>query len=95
MSYPVVKNEATAFRIIDKEAVILNLETGVYYSLNEVGTRVWELCDGSCSVKDITRAICEQFEVQEEQAERNILELVSDLLEEGLVGIYENPTQAV
>ncbi len=94
MSYPVVKSETTAFRIIDKEAVILNLETGVYYSLNEVGARVWGLCDGSCSVKDITTAICEEFEVQEEQAEKDTLELVSDLLGEGLVGIYENPTQA-
>lgn len=90
LAYP-VRNETTAFRIIDNEAVILNLDSGIYYSLNEVGTKVWGLCDGSNGVRDITAAIVEEFEVQEEIAQKDILELISDLLTEGLVTINENP----
>ena len=93
MAYPVVRSEGTAFRIIDNEAVILNLNSGIYYSLNEVGAKAWELCDGSHSMKDIATVICKEFEVQEKEAEKDILELMSDLLKEGLVDIYENPEQ--
>jgi len=93
MAYPAVRTEATAFRIIDNEAVILNLNTGVYYSLNEVGSRIWKLCDGSHMVKDIARAISKELEAQERKVEKDVLELLGDLLREGLVGIYENPAK--
>ena len=91
--YP-LRSEATAFRIIDNEAVILDLESGVYYSLNEVGATIWSLCDGNRSIKGITTAICEEFEVEKEMAEKDILELLNDLTREGLVIINGISTQA-
>jgi len=90
--YP-VRSEATAFRIIDGEAVILNLDNGVYYSLDEVGAKVWDLCDGSNSIKDIIMVICEEFEVKGQTAGEDILEFMEELLKESLVVINENPTQ--
>jgi len=84
------KSEATAFRTIDNEAVILNLDNSIYYSLNEVGAKVWDLCDGSKTVRDIATAISEEFEVEKEVAEGDVLELLDDLLREGLVSIHEN-----
>jgi hypothetical protein len=44
-------------------------------------------------VKDIARAISKEFEVQERKVEKDILELLGDLLREGLVGIYESPAK--
>jgi len=32
------------FRELDGEAVILNLETGTYFGLDTVGTRIWQFC---------------------------------------------------
>lgn len=90
--YP-LRNETTAFRIIDNEAVILDLESGVYYSLNEVGSAIWSLCDGSKSIKDISTLICEEFEVEKETAEKDVLELLNDLVREGLVTISEDSAQ--
>lgn len=84
-----VKKEIAAFRVIDNEAVILNLENGIYYSLNEVGTKVWELMDGKKSIKDLTAAITAQYDVDEMTVEKDIIELVSDLLSEGLVTLNE------
>ena len=88
-----ITNETAAFRIIDNEAVILNLDNGIYYSLNEVGTKVWKLCTGSNSLRDITAAIVQEFEVQEEIVQRDVSEIISDLLKEGLVTINENQAE--
>jgi len=42
----------------------------------------------------MTTAICKEFKVEEEAAEKDILELVNDLVQEGLVSINENSAQA-
>ncbi len=90
--YP-ARNERTAFRTIQGEAVILNLDNGFYYSLNEVGSKVWDLCDGSKKVADIAAAVRKEFDVHEDTAEKDILELLDDLVKEGLVCINENPVR--
>jgi Coenzyme PQQ synthesis protein D (PqqD) len=85
------RSSATAFRIINDEAVILHLDSGIYYSLNEVGARIWELCDGSTNIENINEIICNEFEVTEEIALRDVIEVLNDLFQEGLITINENP----
>lgn len=93
VSYP-ARAEALAFRIIEGEAVVLNLDSGLYYSLNEVGSKIWNLCDGTHNIKDITAAVCKEFEVEPGTAERDILEVMDDLVKEELLIIHENPAPA-
>ncbi|PLZ30345.1 PqqD family protein, partial [Fischerella thermalis WC542] len=44
------------------EAVILNLKSGVYHGLNEVGTLIWNLIQTPKTVKDIKAAILAEYE---------------------------------
>ena len=83
------KSQATAFRIINDEAVILNLDSSVYYTLNEVGARIWDLCDGTNNIENIAATICNEFEVTREIAFKDILELMNDLSQEGLITFNE------
>ena len=39
------------------EAILIHLKTGVYYSLNEVGTAFWDLMDGTLSIADCAQRI--------------------------------------
>jgi hypothetical protein len=71
--------------ILDGEAVLLNLENGMYYSLNRVGTMIWELCDGAHTLADILEKVCENFEVEEEQAKHDLLAISSELLQQKLL----------
>ena len=71
--------------VLDGEAVLLNLETGAYFTLNRVGTVTWELFDGECTLDQILLAICERFEVSEEVARQDLLSLVRHLGQEGLI----------
>jgi hypothetical protein len=73
------------WNIVDDEAVLLNLDSGHYYSLNESGRRIWELLDGNNTISDVISAICEEFCVKRENAAKDINTLVDELLEEKLV----------
>jgi coenzyme PQQ biosynthesis protein PqqD len=67
------------------ETVLLALRNGTYFSLNEVAGRVWELCDGSRSVADIVAVITDEYAATPEDIERDVVELLDDLLAEDLV----------
>ncbi len=51
------------------------------YTLNEVAARIWELIDGKRQPEDIKKVIVEEYEIEEEEAEKDLLELLSQLKE--------------
>jgi Coenzyme PQQ synthesis protein D (PqqD) len=69
----------------DGETVLLHIESGNYFALNEVGSRVWSLCDGARSISDIVAIICDEFDVTEQTAESDALDLLAMLTSENLV----------
>ena len=78
--YPVFHPQVAA-RIIDGEAVIVLPESGQVNVLNEVGSRIWELIDGTRSVGEITEIIVAEYDVTAEQAERDVEEFIQELVE--------------
>lgn len=54
------------------------------YTLNEVGTRLWELVDGGASLDEIVAAICAEFEVGELDARHDAADFLAELLRLGL-----------
>jgi len=81
----VAKAPTTASRIIEGEAVILSMETKVLRGLNPVGSRIWELIDGRRSVEEIAHLIIQEFDVQPEEAAKDVRSFVDELLGRGLV----------
>jgi len=79
------------YSLLDKEAVLLNLNDGVYHSLNPLGTTIWTLCDGIRSLQDILTSICSQYDVPEETAKQDLLQLMTRLNEEGLLDLPSKP----
>lgn len=65
--------------------VLLNPDNGHYYSLEDVGIRAWELCDGNHTVKEIAVSIGKEFEASVEQIETDLLDLFRELTHEQLV----------
>lgn len=70
---------------MDGETVLLDLSSGRYYTLNRLGSVIWEHCAGQSTVANIHRAICERFEVAPERALDDLVMLVNELLQEGLL----------
>ena len=67
------------------ELVLLDVNAGSYFALNEVGARVWELCDGSRSFTDILGAVGAEFDAPADVIERDVRGLLEDLASDGLV----------
>jgi hypothetical protein len=77
------KGEVT-WSAIDGEAVLLDLASGYYFSLNAVGTVIWEMLDGQHTLGSIHRAICARFTVDSESAWEDLAALVHRLCGEKL-----------
>lgn len=71
------------------ELVILNLRDGVYYSLDDVGTRIWQLIQEPRTVLAIRDAVVEEYDVDPARCERDIRQLVGALAAKGLIEIRE------
>ena len=69
------------------EAVVLALRDGVYYGLNPVGARVWQLVQEPRTLAELCDAIVSDYDVDRSRCERDVTRLVSELRDRGLVEI--------
>jgi hypothetical protein len=79
------RREGVAAQVADGEAVLLNIESGEYFSLNSVGSRIWELCDGTRTTAEIVSVICDEFDVAEDVALADAREILGELERERLI----------
>jgi hypothetical protein len=72
---------------LGNDVVILNLKSGVYYGLDPVGARVWELIQETKSVGAIRNVILSEFDVEPQQCEADLNDLLGDMQAQGLIQI--------
>ncbi|WP_048884468.1 PqqD family protein [Aurantiacibacter atlanticus] len=73
-------------REVGGETILLDLGTGIYFGLNEVGGKVWQSLDaGQKSIGELCDTIEQQFDAKRETIERDVTALIQDLVERGLV----------
>jgi hypothetical protein len=78
-------HQDAVFRELDGEAVILQLEAGMYFGLDPIGTRLWQLIEAHGQLRPVLDAALEEFDVPRDVLERDLVELVSRLAEKQLV----------
>lgn len=71
------------------EAVVLHLDQGVYYGLNPVGARVWQLVQAPLAIQAIVDQLSSEFDVDREQCMSDVRELVAKLQQNLLVRVSE------
>jgi len=74
-------------RVLDRESVLLNLETERYFGLDETGTRMWELATGSQSLDAAYQELLAEFDVEPDLLRTNFAELLSRLMDNGLLQV--------
>ncbi len=74
-------------RFLDRESVLLNLETEQYFGLDETGTRMWQLLTGSANIEAAYHELLTEFDVEPELLRSNLAELLSRLVESGLLQV--------
>jgi hypothetical protein len=61
------------------ELAILNLKTGIYYGLDEVGGRIWGLLKESRTVREVRDVILQEYAVDDATCERDLMKLLAEL----------------
>ena len=74
---------------VDDESVVLNLEDGVYYGLNPVASRVWELAQESRTVQEIRDFLLAEYEIEEATCTKDLVDLLGQLHRWGLIELRD------
>ncbi len=72
-------------RLVGDETVLLDLSSGIYFGLDGVGKRIWESVADGLSLGETAAAIAAEFEVEETQAQADLIAFATDLVERGLL----------
>lgn len=70
---------------INGEVVMMSLEQGCYFGLDEVGTRIWSLLEQPKAVTDILEVLLEEYEIDSKTCEVGLCGFLGQLLDKGLI----------
>lgn len=71
------------------ESVILNVESGMYYGLDEVGALVWATIQAPARVADVRDALLAAYDVDPAACEKDVLDLLAELHGAGLIEVLD------
>ena len=76
-----------AFSGLGAEAVVLDLNQGMYFGLDPMGTFIWQLIQEPTEVTEVCAAVLGRYKVEPERCERDVLAFLNDLASEGLITV--------
>jgi hypothetical protein len=74
-------------RFLDKESVLLNIETERYFGLDETGTRMWQLATAAPKIEIAYQQLLDEYDVEPALLRSNLVELLDRLVENGLLQV--------
>ena len=74
-------------RFLDKESVLLNIETERYFGLDETGTRMWQLATAAPKIEVAYQQLLDEYDVEPALLRSNLVELLDRLVENGLLQV--------
>jgi len=80
-------SEQVLFQEVNGEAVLLDLNSESYFGLDQVGTRIWAMLNEGVEVSEMVDLLLEEYEVDRVTLEKDVDELLANLLEAGLVQV--------
>jgi hypothetical protein len=83
----VVAAETQVSSDLGEEVAILDFKAGVYYGLDDVGARVWQLVQEPKKVREIRNVLLEEYEIEPDRCEHDLIELLRSLAGEELIEI--------
>lgn len=81
--------DGVLMRQIDNEAVILNLNSELYFGLSAVGTRMWTLLTSQPTIQVAFDKLLEEYDVAPDRLQQDMLALIAELEQHGLVKLED------
>jgi len=67
------------------DVLLFSMEDGGYYTLNEVGNRIWELCDGTHGVAQLISILAKEYDAPAKIIEMDVMEVLEELKSKNLI----------
>jgi hypothetical protein len=78
-------NPNVVFTVVDDAAILLEQETGKYFSLNAVGTRMWLLLSEHGRLDKVYEQMLAEFDVEPDKLREDLEGIVKELIKNGLL----------
>lgn len=92
---PIRVAEDVIFDRLGEEMVLLHLDRGIYFGLNPVGTRIWELLTDKGTLGAVLEAMQQEYEADPETLQRDLVRLAEELRAQQLILVGEDgPSRA-
>ena len=75
------------FQELEGEAVLLNMQSGIFFGLNPVAKRMWELLNELGQAEKVLQQLLQEYEASEEQLRQDLVDFIEKLKSKGLVEI--------
>ena len=82
-------SDQVVIRELSGESVLLDLKSGLYFGLNGVGTRVWNLMAQGGSLRDVNAVLTREFDAPAEVIQDELLRFTGELCQHGLCRVAE------
>lgn len=89
-----VNTPTVTHETIDGEAVIINLDSGNYYSLVEVGSFIWGLVEKGASASEVQNSVLQTYQGNAQDIDRGVQELLAQLQQENLIVALDGAVEA-
>lgn len=83
----IVQNEEIDASDIDGDKVMMNLEKGMYFSLNSVGSRIWDIIENPTTADEIIKILLNEYDIAEEKCREAVVSFLKGLEVNGLITI--------
>jgi hypothetical protein len=88
----IARSTAIAARVLDGEMMIMSARDSTLFTLNPIGTIIWQSADGTTTLEEIVeRKVCAEFDVEPSEAMKDAESFVTDLASHGILLVSEQP----
>jgi len=88
----IARSSAIAARLVGDEMMVMSAADSTFFILNEVASAIWQAADGCTPLSEIVAGkICQEFDVDREQAQRGADHFVDELSQHGILRVSDQP----
>lgn len=88
----IARSKTIAARMLGVEMMVMSAVDSTFFTLNEVASAIWQAADGRTSLSEIVEGkICQEFDVDSEQAQRGADHFVDELSQHGILLVSDRP----
>jgi hypothetical protein len=88
----IARSSEIAARLVGGEMMVMSASDSTFFTLNEVASAIWQAADGRTPLSKIVAGkICQEFDVDQEQAQRGADRFVDELSQYGILLVSDQP----